>query len=145
MKNTIRLAFAYLKYYKKQTLSLFLGILLSASILTGIGSLMGSGRNATLENARGKAGDWHYYVRCDFPWFREFQGHTEGKGYKVEKFGVLTIRKVLEEPTRLPWHMQTQVIWISWAAGWNRDTIHSRKMKWQWIPTRSEIWIFRRR
>ena len=60
MKNTIRLAFAYLKYYKKQTLSLFLGILLSASILTGIGSLMGSGRNATLENARGKAGDWHY-------------------------------------------------------------------------------------
>ncbi|WP_050640541.1 MULTISPECIES: FtsX-like permease family protein [Clostridia] len=98
MKNTIRLAFAYLKYYKKQTLSLFLGILLSASILTGIGSLMGSGRNATLENARGKAGDWHYYVRCDFPWFTDFQGHTEGKGYKVEKFGVLTIRKVMEEP-----------------------------------------------
>ncbi|EGB92979.1 FtsX-like permease family protein [Clostridium sp. D5] len=98
MKNTIRLAFAYLKYYKKQTLSLFLGIVLSASILTGIGSLMGSGRNAALENARDKTGDWHYYVRCDFPWFPEFQEHTQGTGYKVEKSGVLTIRKVLEEP-----------------------------------------------
>lgn len=98
MKNTFRLAFAYLKYYKKQTLALFMGIVLSAALLTGIGSLMASGRTATVEHVREKYGDWHYGTRCDYPWFTDFQEHTEGDGYKVEKSGILKIRKVLEEP-----------------------------------------------
>lgn len=98
MKNSIRLAFAYLKFYKKQTLALFLGMLLITSMLTGIGSLLGSGRNASLENARQKYGDWHYSLRCDYPWFKEFQEHTTGKGFKSEKYGILTIRKVINKP-----------------------------------------------
>lgn len=98
MKNSIRLAFAYLKYYKKQTLALFLGIVLSASLLTGIGSLLDSGRTASQENAREKYGDWHYSLRCDYPWYSDFQEHTKGKGYEVEKAGVLTVRKIIEEP-----------------------------------------------
>lgn len=98
MRGSIRLAFAYLRYYKKQTLALFLGIVLSASMLTGIGSLIGSGRSAVLENVREKYGDWHYSTRCDFPWYSDFVQNKSGKGYDVEKAGVLTIRKVLEEP-----------------------------------------------
>ena len=43
MKQIIRLAWSYLKYYKKQTMALFLGIVLSCALFTGIGSLQKSG------------------------------------------------------------------------------------------------------
>ena len=69
MKNSIRLAFAYVKYYKKQTLALLLGVILSSSLLTGIGSLLGSGRYAALENAKDKYGDWHYSLGRDDSWY----------------------------------------------------------------------------
>ena len=46
-----KLAMAYLSREKKQTLALFVGILLAASLLTGIGSLFSSGLNAAKENA----------------------------------------------------------------------------------------------
>lgn len=101
MKHTIRLAFAYIKYYRKQTLTLFLGIVLSAALLTGIGSLFGSGKQAALENARIEYGDWHYTTRCDAPWFAEFEKNPNGKGYQVNKYGVKTIRKSIEEPYHL--------------------------------------------
>lgn len=101
MKNSLRLAFAYFRFYKKQTLTLFLGMLLTISMLAGIGSLLYSGRNASLENAREKYGDWHYSLRCDYPWFKEFQKQKAGKGYKVVKSGVLTIRKVIDKPYQI--------------------------------------------
>ena len=98
MRNSIRLSAAYLKYYKKQTLALFLGIVLSAGLLAGVGSLMWSGEREAMESVRGKYGDWHYSMRCDYPWFSEFEEHRTGKGYRVERAGVMTIRKMLEEP-----------------------------------------------
>ena len=54
------------------------------------------------KNARTKSGDWHYTMRCDTDWFEEFEktyqpGEKE-QGYCVEKTGVLTMRKVTEEP-----------------------------------------------
>lgn len=101
MKNSIRLAFAYVKYYKKQTLALLLGVILSASLLTGIGSLLGSGRYAALENAKEKYGDWHYSIGRDDSWYTEYQKNKTGKGYRVERDGSLTIRKVIEEPYRI--------------------------------------------
>lgn len=57
MKQIIRLAWSYLKYYKKQTMALFLGIVLSCALFTGIGSLQKSGNHAARENARTKSGD----------------------------------------------------------------------------------------
>lgn len=98
MKNMIRLGAAYLRYYKKQTMTLFFGIVLSAALLTGIGSLFGSGKHAAMENARTEYGDWHYSTRCDYPWFEEFKKNLRGSGYKVEEYGVETVRKVIEEP-----------------------------------------------
>lgn len=98
MKNSIRLAFAYLRYYKKQTLALFLGVVLSSGLLAGVGSLMQSGERSTLESVRKKYGDWHYSMRCDYPWFSEFEDHRTGQGYRVEHAGVITIRKMIEEP-----------------------------------------------
>ena len=46
MKQIIRLAWSYLKYYRKQTMALFLGIVLSCALFTGIGSLQKSDRGA---------------------------------------------------------------------------------------------------
>ena len=73
MKQILHLAWSYLKYYKKQTLALFLGITLSCALFTGIGSLQESGNHAARENARMGSGDWHYTMRCDLPWFEAFQ------------------------------------------------------------------------
>ena len=98
MKNTVRLALANLKYYKKQTAALFVGILLSAALLTGVGSLFGSGKAAARENARREYGDWHYEMRCDFPWMEEFEKNPRGKGFQVEQYGVETVRKAISQP-----------------------------------------------
>ncbi len=109
MRNTLRLALAYMKYYKKQTAALFTGVLLSAALLTGVGSLFASGQEAAKENARTEYGDWHYEMRCDFPWFGEFLKDIQesegndgiilgGEGFRLEKYGVETVRKAVSEP-----------------------------------------------
>lgn len=98
MKNTFKLAFAYLVRCRKQTISLFIGILLSVSLLTGVGSLFLSGKETAKENARREYGDWHYNMRCDYPWFETFQSNPKGKGFKLEKYGVETVKKEITEP-----------------------------------------------
>ena len=108
MRNLLRLSFAYLRYYKKQTAALFVGILLSAALLTGVGSLFTSGKEAAKENARTEYGDWHYETRSDLPWFETFQSDVEkngtgeenldGDGFRVEKYGVETVKKAITEP-----------------------------------------------
>ena len=67
-----------MRHYKKQTAALFVGILLSAALLTGVGSLFASGKEAAKENARTEYGDWHYEMRCDFPWFQEVRERRTG-------------------------------------------------------------------
>ena len=57
MRNPLRLASAYLRHYRKQTAALFVGIMLSAALLTGVGSLFFSGKEAAKENARTEYGD----------------------------------------------------------------------------------------
>lgn len=108
MRNTLRLSFAYLRHYKKQTAALFVGILLSAALLTGVGSLFTSGKEAAKENARTEYGDWHYETRCDLPWFEAFQvdvekngtgdGSLNGDGFRVEKYGIEIVKKAVAEP-----------------------------------------------
>lgn len=98
MKNIIRLAIAYIRYYKKQAAALLMGVVLSAALFTGIGSLFQSGRMAALENARLEYGDWHYNTRGDFSSEEEFIKKLQGKGYEVEKYGLETVRKAIEEP-----------------------------------------------
>lgn len=59
MRNTLRLSFAYLRHYKKQTAALFVGILLSAALLTGVGfpfyKRKGSGKGKCKDRIRGLA------------------------------------------------------------------------------------------
>lgn len=93
-----KLAMAYLSREKKQTLALFVGILLAASLLTGIGSLFSSGLNAAKENARLEYGDWHYSTRCDLPWYDAFMSDPTGDDFDLQSYGVETVRKAIEEP-----------------------------------------------
>lgn len=98
MRNIFHIAFSYLRYYKKQTAALFLGVMLSAALLTGMGSLFMSGNNAAAEKARAEYGDWHYSMRGDLPWMEQFLEKPDGRGYRIEKTGMETVRKMMEEP-----------------------------------------------
>ena len=98
VRNIIHISFSYLKYYKKQTMTLLAGIILSTALFTGMGGLFESGRHAALENARTEYGDWHYSTRADREWFADFEKDSSGSGYKIEKTGVETVRKAIEEP-----------------------------------------------
>ncbi len=98
MRGIRKLASAYLKYYKRQSLALLLGVLLSSALFTGIGSLLNSGRIAARENARGSYGDWHYSMSADADWYERFRDNSEGRGFSVEKQGVVTVRRVIQSP-----------------------------------------------
>lgn len=99
MRNTIHIAVSYLNYYKKQTASLLLSVILFSALLTGMGGLLGSGKNAALTNARQMYGDWHYSMRGDMPWAEALkQNPGDGAGYEIEKTGWETVRKMIEEP-----------------------------------------------
>lgn len=60
MFKMIKTAFSYMCFYKMQTFVILLGMILSATLISGIGSLMYSGQMADLKNAREQYGDWHY-------------------------------------------------------------------------------------
>jgi len=62
MYNTIKLAVSYIRYYKKQTIILFLGICMSVLLLNGIASLIYSNRNADFVNAKAEYGSWNYVM-----------------------------------------------------------------------------------
>lgn len=107
MREMCRLSFSYLKYYKKQTFSLFLGILLSAALLTGIGSLLHSGSITSREKARADYGDWHYYFMTDEAEADPILEERKGSGYEVERAGLSVVRKVIEEPKE---------VWITYGT-----------------------------
>lgn len=99
--SKLHISFSYLHYYKKQTLSVLLGMILSAALLSGMGGLLHSGRNAAYENAKAEYGDWNYSIRTDLPkmpWYKEYLKSPSGKGFQIEKTGLEIIRKEIKEP-----------------------------------------------
>lgn len=101
MRTMLLLAVAHIRYYRKQTAALFFGILLSAALFAGIGSLFESGNRAALEHARAAYGDWHYNMRGDAAWAEAFFEEPQGNGYQLEALGIETVRRFLEEPLPL--------------------------------------------
>ena len=89
VKNIIRLAYSYLRYYNRQTAALFMGIVLASALFSGISGLLASGRAAAVTNARVQYGDWHY---CTARGDEDISSNSvEGKGYLTEKTGMLYI------------------------------------------------------
>ena len=100
MMRWFRLPYQYLRYYKKQTIALWLGILLSAALFTGIGSLLGSGRIATTNKAISQYGRWQYSfgINNEQVQMLEELKNKKCSQHKMEKVGIITIRKTIEEP-----------------------------------------------
>ena len=101
MRRVLKLSVAYLRYYKKQTFSLFLGVLLSAALLSGVGSLLYSGKQQNIEKVRQEYGDWHYYFQSDAKEAESLLEKKKGDGYEIEESGTITIRKAMEEPYKI--------------------------------------------
>ena len=87
MHKILKMTGAYMWFYKKQTLVMLLGIILSAMLISGIGSLFYSGRMADLKHAREKYGDYHYSIALE----EEMPGLGTA----------LTVKKTVDEPAKL--------------------------------------------
>ena len=93
----LKLAWKYMRYYKSQTLAIFASILLTASLLSGISSLIYSSQKSDLANSKTIYGDWHYYIETDKELFDSIESGEERDGYTLEKCGKMEIRDVVAE------------------------------------------------
>ncbi len=93
----LKLAWKYMRYYKSQTLAIFASILLTASLLSGISSLIYSSQKSDLANSKTIYGDWHYYIETDKKLFDSVESGEKGKGYALEQCGKMEIRDVVAE------------------------------------------------
>ena len=93
----LKLAWKYMRYYKSQTLAIFASILLTASLLSGISSLIYSSQKSDLANSKTIYGDWHYYIETDKELFDSVESGEIGKGYTLEQCGKMEIRDVVAE------------------------------------------------
>ena len=86
-----------MRYYKSQTLAIFVSVLLTASLLSGISSLIYSSQKSDLANRKTIYGDWHYYVETDKETYVSVQSGDKGDGYDLEQCGKMEIRDVVSE------------------------------------------------
>lgn len=93
----LKLAWKYMRYYKSQTAAIFAGILLTASLLAGISSLIYSSQKSDLLNSKTIYGDWHYCAETDKEQFQKTQSGEKGEGYHLKRCGKMEIRDVAEE------------------------------------------------
>lgn len=93
----LKLAWKYMRYYKSQTLAIFASIILTASLLSGISSLIYSSQKSDLANNKTIYGDWHYYVETDREMYESVQSGEQGDGYLLERCGRMEIRDVAAE------------------------------------------------
>ena len=94
----LKLAWKYMKYYKSQTLAIFISIVLTAALLSGISSLIYSSQKSDLANSKTIYGDWQYFAETDQETFRSVQSGEQGEGYVLEKCGKMEIRDAVAEP-----------------------------------------------
>ena len=93
----LKLAWKYMRYYKSQTVAIFVSILLTASLLSGISSLIYSSQKSDLANSKTIYGDWHYYVETDKELYESVQSGEQGNGYHLEKKKKMEIRDLVAD------------------------------------------------
>ena len=93
----LKLAWKYMRYYKSQTLAIFASILLTASLLSGISSLIYSSQKSDLGNSKTIYGDWHYYIETDRELYNSIESGEKGKGYTLDQCGKMEIRDVVAD------------------------------------------------
>lgn len=93
----LKLAWKYMRYYKSQTFAIFASILLTASLLSGISSLIYSSQKSDLGNSKTIYGDWHYYIETDRELYNSIESGEKGKGYTLDQCGKMEIRDVVAD------------------------------------------------
>lgn len=93
----LKLAWKYMRYYNSQTFAIFASILLTASLLSGISSLIYSSQKSDLANSKTIYGDWHYYIETDKKLFHSVESGETGNGYTLKQCGKMEIRDVVSE------------------------------------------------
>lgn len=84
MRNYMKLAMSYLRYYKKQAAALFLGICMSVLLLNGIASIVYSNHHADFENAKEEYGSWNYAIHP----VKESKIIRSDSAYELKRMGV---------------------------------------------------------
>ncbi len=97
----LKLACKYMRYYKSQTFAILASIILTASLLSGISSLLYSSQKSELANKKIMYGDWHYRIRADRGLKKDVESRGSGKGYVVDSCGIKETRKVITEPYQI--------------------------------------------
>ena len=87
----LKLAWKYMRYYKSQTFAIFASILLTASLLSGISSLIYSSQKSDLANSKTIYGDWHYYIETDKELFNSVRKEKDIRWNSVEKWKSVTL------------------------------------------------------
>lgn len=87
MRNNIKLAVSYIRYYRKQAFLLFLGIFMSAMLLNGIGSLMHSDRMTDYKNAKEEYGSWDYRIPVPENHKGKASMTRKGNGFQLRRIG----------------------------------------------------------
>lgn len=100
MRKILRLTLSYMQFYKKQTLSMLAGILMSTILITGIGSLIYSGQRADLESARKNCGDWHYQILDEKNCMEALRNGSLSND-NPEKYGLLKVKKTVNVPYQI--------------------------------------------
>jgi len=100
MYHQIKLSLAYLRYYQKQSVILFLGFFMSAFLLTRISSLMLSNRMEEQEQIRNEYGDWHYQYTVPKK-TTETLWKRRGTGYRLKNIGWCKEVPLAEKPYRI--------------------------------------------
>lgn len=94
----LKLAYKYMCYYKSQTFAIFVSIVLTAALLSGVSSLLYSSRMNELENSKLMYGDWHYYVNDGQGLLKTIKSPEVGDGFCLEQAAKVEIKDVVTEP-----------------------------------------------
>ncbi|MCI8918368.1 MAG: FtsX-like permease family protein [Eubacterium sp.] len=97
----LKLAWKYMRYYKKQTSAIFTAILLTAALLSGISSLIYSSQKSDLANSKMIYGDWHYYVQADQEVCQTMQNKKQEDGYSLDQCARMDVRDVVSKPYKI--------------------------------------------
>ena len=87
MQSSLKLAFSYIWYYKKQSLILFLAISMSVMLLNGIASLLYSNRMTDYKNAKEEYGSWNYRIAISGNLSKSKDISYSGENYHLQQLG----------------------------------------------------------
>lgn len=98
MKSIIKLALGYILKYKKKSFAIILSIILSVSLMIGIGTIILSIQNINIESARNKSGDYHYSYKINKKQLESICANKKYKDFNILKKSITKKGDLIENP-----------------------------------------------